>query len=220
MQCLVTRGIWHKGWKAVAMHVPLIGTGNFDKDKWELYHVDEDRFESNNLADKYPEKLEELIKIWFAEAETNLGLPLDDRSAVEILNIPRPAEEEARDRYIYYPGTGSIPEGVAVNVRGRSFKILADVEITDPKCSGVIFAHGSRFGGHSLFLKDKKLYYTYSFLGIKPEQKFISGELKPGKYTLDGFTRKKPNQITNQLEQLNFMLTKKLLQTLNARTGW
>jgi arylsulfatase A-like enzyme len=187
---LGTRAIWHKGWKAVAMHVPLIGTGHFDKDKWELYHVDEDRAESNNLADKYPEKLEELIKIWFAEAEKNLVLPLDDRSAREVFAIERPAEEEARERYIYYPGTSSIPESVAVNLRGRSYKILADVEITDANCSGVIFAHGSRFGGHSLFIKDKKLYYVYNFLGIKPEQKFISPELKPGKYTLGmEFTR-------------------------------
>ncbi|HWC77610.1 MAG TPA: arylsulfatase, partial [Blastocatellia bacterium] len=56
--------------------------------------------------------------------------------------------------------------------------------IKDANCSGVIFSHGSRFGGHSLFIKDKKLFYVYNFLGIKPEQKFVSGELKPGKYTL------------------------------------
>ena len=43
---------------------------------------------------------------------------------------------------------------------------------------GVLFAHGSRFGGHSLFIKDGKLHYVYNFLGIKPEQKFISGKLK------------------------------------------
>ena len=57
----------------------------------------------------------------------------------------------------YYPGTSPVPEGVAVNVRGPSYKILADVEIRDPNCSGVMF---------------------------KPEQKFVSPELKPGKYTL------------------------------------
>ena len=63
--------------------------------------------------------------------------------------------------------------------------ILADVEITDANCSGVIFAHGSRFGGYTLFIKDKKLHYVCNFLGIKPEQKFVSpDELKPGKYTL------------------------------------
>jgi arylsulfatase len=58
------------------------------------------------------------------------------------------------------------------------------VEITDADASGVLFAHGSRFGGHSLFIKDKKLYYVYNFLGIKPEQVFVSEALSPGKYTL------------------------------------
>jgi arylsulfatase A-like enzyme len=182
---LGTRGIWQGGWKASALHVPAPSNqGHFDKDQWELYHVDEDRAESKDLAKQYPEKLDELIKAWFEEAETNLVLPLDDRTAVEILTTPRPSEEPPRERYIYYPGTSAVPESAAVNVRGRSYKILADVEITDPNCSGVIFAHGSRFGGHSLFIADKKLQYVYNFLGFKPEQKFVSPELKPGKYTL------------------------------------
>ncbi|WP_353643117.1 arylsulfatase [Mesorhizobium sp. WSM2239] len=181
---LGTRGMWENGWKAAALHAPLTSKGNFDKDKWELYHVDKDRSEATNVADKHPDKLEALIKAWFEEAETNKVLPLDDRSAAELLGVERPSEEAPRNRYIYYPGTSPVPEGVAVNVRGRSYKILADVEITDPKCEGVIFAHGSRFGGHSLFIKDKKLHYVYNFLGIKPEQTFVSKDLKPGKYTL------------------------------------
>ena len=98
--------------------------------------------------------------------------------------MKRPSEEAPRERYLYYPGTSPVPEGVAVNTRARSYKILANVQIADANCSGVIFAHGSRFGGHALFIKDKKLYYVYNFLGIKPEQQFISPELKPGKYTL------------------------------------
>jgi arylsulfatase A-like enzyme len=181
---LGTRGMWEDGWKASAVHAPLTGKGNFDKDAWELYHVDVDRAESKDLAKEHPEKLQALIKTWFEEAEKNMVLPLDDRSARDQAGIERPSEEAPRERYIYFPGTSSVPESVAVNVRGRSYKILADVEITDADASGVIFAHGSRFGGHTLFLKDKKLFYVYNFLGIKPEQKFISGVLKPGKYVL------------------------------------
>lgn len=180
---LGTRGMWEDGWKAVALHVPFAGKGKFEEDEWELYHVDVDRAESKNLAKEHPEKLQGLIKAWFEEAEKNFVLPLDDRGATEIVTTVRPTEEEARERYIYYPGAGSIPESSAVNVRGRSFKILADVEV-GVDCSGVIFAHGSRFGGHALFIADKKLQYVYNFLGIPPEQKFASPELKPGKYTL------------------------------------
>jgi len=181
---LGTRGIWQDGWKAAAIHAPLSGKGHFDQDRWELYHVDQDRSESKDLAQQHPEKLQELIKAWFEEADKNFVLPLDDRSAVELLGLERPAEEAVRERYLYYPGTSPVPEGVAVNLRGRSYKIIADVEIKDPGCAGVLFAHGSRFGGHALFIRERKLHYVYNFLGIKPEQHFESPVLAPGKYAL------------------------------------
>jgi hypothetical protein len=111
-------------------------------------------------------------------------LPLDDRSPAEILNDPRPQPDEPRNTYVYYPQTAEVPEVVAASTRGRSYKILADVEITSPDAEGVIFAHGSRFGGHALFLKDKKLWYVYNFLGLPPEQQFVSDRLVPGKYVL------------------------------------
>ena len=56
---LGSRGIWKDGWKAAAIHAPLSGRGNFDKDDWELYHVAVDRSESNDLAQENPEKLKE-----------------------------------------------------------------------------------------------------------------------------------------------------------------
>jgi hypothetical protein len=44
--------------------------------------------------------------------------------------------------------------------------------------------HGSRFGGHSLFVKDGRLHYVYNFLGIPPEQELVSGPLAPGRHVL------------------------------------
>lgn len=181
---LGTRAIWQDGWKAVAVHSPLTSKGDFDNDKWELFHVDVDRAESKNLANENPAKLESLKKLWFEEASKNFALPLDDRSAYEQANIERPSEESPRESYTYYPLASPVPEAVAASIRGRSYKVIANIEIADANCSGVIFAHGSRFGGHALFIKDKKLYYVYNFLGIKPEQKLVSTELKPGKYTV------------------------------------
>jgi arylsulfatase len=180
---LGTRGIWQDGWKAAALHAPISGKGHFDQDKWELYHVDSDRAEARNVAEEHPEKLEELIKAWFAEAEANFVLPLDDRTAIEQIGNERPSGEPPRSRYIYFPDTSPVPESTAVSIRGRSYKILADVDVT-AESEGVIFAHGSRFGGHTLFIKDGKLHYVYNFLGIKPEQTFVSETLEPGKHTL------------------------------------
>lgn len=209
---LGTRGIWEDGWKASALHAPFIGRGNFENDEWELYHVDVDRAEMNNLAKEHPEKLQSLIKAWFEEAEKNKVLPLDDRTPLELLTIERPTEEASRERYVYYPGTSPIPESSAVNVRGRSYKILAEVEITDPNCSGVIFAHGSRFGGHALFIKDEKLHYVYNFLGIKPEQTFVSPKLKPGRYTLGmEFTREKAGPSKESLGKTKLYVNDKVV---------
>jgi len=217
---LGTRGMWENGWKASALHAPMPSNqGHFDKDEWELYHVDEDRAESKNLAKEYPEKLQELIKAWFEEAEKNQVFPLDDRLGVEILTDPRPTEEAPRERYIYYPGTTAVPESAAVNVRGRSYKILADVEITDPNCSGVIFAHGSRFGGHALFIADKKLQYVYNFLGFKPEQTFVSPELKPGKYSLGmEFIRESAGKNRESLGKTKLYVNQKVVAEGPMRT--
>jgi arylsulfatase len=180
---LGTRGIWQDGWKAAAVHAPITGKGRFDEDRWELFHVDEDRSEAHDLADQHPEKLEALISAWFQEAEANFVLPLDDRTALEQLTTARPQAEPPRDRYLYYPGTAAVPESVAVNVRGRSYKIVADVEVTADS-AGVIFAHGSRFGGHTLFVKERRLHYVYNFLGLRPEQTLVSAELEPGRHSL------------------------------------
>ncbi len=85
---LGSRSIWHEGWKAVTTHPTIAGWGHFNDDEWELYHVDVDRSELDNLADKEPEKLREMVNIWFSEAGANGAFPLDDRSAVEILIDP------------------------------------------------------------------------------------------------------------------------------------
>ena len=196
---LGTRGIWQDGWKAAALHAPISGKGKFDQDRWELYHVAEDRSESTNLAEQNPDKLKELIDAWFEEAKNNFVLPLDDRVATEVLNTPRPQSEPPRDRYIYYPDTAPVPEGVAASIRGRSYKIVANVDM-EPGAEGVLFAHGSRFGGHTMFIKDGRLHYVYNFLGIKPEQDFVSPPLSPGKHSLGmEFKREKAGQYGESL---------------------
>jgi arylsulfatase len=208
---LGTRAIWEDGWKAVAVHAPISGKGNFDKDQWQLFNVNEDRSESTDLSKENPEKLKHLIDLWNSEAEKNKALPLDDRSAIEQLNTERPSSEPAKERYVYYPETAPVPEGVAVNIRNRSYKILAGIEITDPNCNGVIFAHGSRFGGHTLFIKDKKLYYVYNFLGIT-EQKMVSGIIKPGKHTVGlEFTREKAGEHHESLGQAKLYIDEKVV---------
>ena len=86
-EMLGTRGIWHKGWKAVAEHGPVpLGRGKFDQDRWQLFHTDEDRSEAHDLAEQHPEKLKELVDLWLEEAKKYDVLPLNDLGD---LRVPR-----------------------------------------------------------------------------------------------------------------------------------
>jgi len=175
---LGTRGIWHQGWKAVTTHPALSGWSHFAADTWELYHTDADRSELHDRSAEEPERLAEMIGLWYAEAGANHAFPLDDRGAVEIITTPRPQVTEPRNRYLYRPGLSEIPESVAVNVRNRSFTIGALLDIPAPGAQGVLFAHGSRFGGHALYLKDQRLHYVYNFVGLI-EQRIVATEDVP-----------------------------------------
>ena len=177
---LGTRGIWHKGWKADTVHPAAPSDwSHFTQDRWELYNTEEDRSECHDLAAAHPDKLDELKSLWFHEAGKYFGLPLEDRGAIELITLPRPQMTQPRDRYIYYPGTLEVPEAVAVNVRGRSFQIAAEVELTKD-ASGVIFSHGSKFGGHALYIKDGKLKYVYNYLGMEEQVLVADADLPLG----------------------------------------
>ncbi|MBR7832915.1 arylsulfatase [Actinospica durhamensis] len=169
---LGSRSVWHKGWKAVTTHPAVSGWGHFNDDEWQLYHTDVDRSEVSDLAARHPDKLRELVNLWFREAGANQAFPLDDRSPVEILGTPRPQLSEVRNKYVYFPGAAPVSEWQAVNTRNRSFSLGALVDVDGPEAEGVLFAMGSRFGGHALYVKDRRLHYVNNFVGIV-EQKIV-----------------------------------------------
>jgi len=175
---LGSRAIWHEGWKAVTTHPTLSGWSNFNADEWELYHTDVDRSELHNLAAENREKVRELENLWFAQAGANDAFPLDDRSPLEIALTDRPQLAAPRDRYTYFPDIADVPETQAVNIHNRSYAIGALVDIPAAGAEGVLFAHGARFGGHALYVKDNRLHYVNSFVGVV-EQKIDATEDLP-----------------------------------------
>ena len=174
------RSIYHQGWLACTLHPPISGWGKFDQDVWELYNLNEDRAQSNNVADQEPERLETLKKLWFEEAERLNGLPLDDRSALEQVMAERPSATPAREKYVYYPNCADVPEAGAVRINGRSYTIAAGVAIDNPEAEGVLFAHGGVAGGHSLYIKDGRLRYTFNWVGTKLQDVVSDQPIAPG----------------------------------------
>jgi arylsulfatase len=179
-----TRGIWHKGWKAATEHAPLPSNiGHFDKDRWQLFHTDEDRSEAIDLARQYPDKLEELKALWMEEAKRYNVLPLCDLGVFEFIKLEFHNKVPPSGTYTYYPDTTEVPEASSASTHGRSFKIFAETEFTGDS-QGVIVAQGSRFGGYSLFVKEGKLTFVYNFLGIPPEQRLAADAPGVGKHVV------------------------------------
>ena len=161
-----TRAIWHQGWKAAAISPSAPDAwANFAAQRWELFNTEEDPSECHDLADKEPQKLQELIQLWWAQAGQYNALPLENRNVVEILTTDRPQLTKPRNRYVYYPGIAEVPESAAPSIRNRSYTVGVEVTIDTEDAQGVLFAHGSRFGGHALYVKDGKLKYVYNFVG-------------------------------------------------------
>jgi arylsulfatase len=177
------RALYHQGWLANTVHPPLSGWGNFDKDVWELYDLNTDRAQSRNVAGQHPERLEQLKGLWYYYAGVYHGMPLDDRSAMEVLGTERPQPGKPRNRYVYYANTAAVPESVSAAIRGRSFTVAAGVVI-EGAAEGVLFAAGGVAGGHSLYIKDGRLHYAYNWLGEKLQQVDSGTEVPTGKHLL------------------------------------
>ncbi|RZL81617.1 MAG: arylsulfatase [Rhodococcus sp. (in: high G+C Gram-positive bacteria)] len=174
------RSLYHEGWLACSLHPPISGWGNFHHDVWELYNLDEDRAQSHNLADSEPDRLAEMKELWFYYAGIFNGLPLDDRNALEQVLSDRPHPGKPRDRYVYYPHCADVPESAGAAIIGRSFTIAAGVHVDTPDAEGVLYAHGGVAGGHSLYVKDHRLRYTFNWLGTRIEDVAADRDITPG----------------------------------------
>ena len=176
------RGLYYRGWLANTIHPPISGWSNYEHDLWELYNLRKDRAQMNNLAAEHPDVLEKMKGLWFYYAGIYQGLPLDDRSALEISSSPRPQPSLPRSRYVYFPDCADVPESVAVNIRRRSYAIAAGATIDSPDAEGVLFAMGGVPGGHSLYIKDGRLHYMYNWLGEKHQRVTSAVEIPTGKH--------------------------------------
>ena len=153
------RGIWSEGWKAVTYHKK---GKPYDDDEWELYNLEEDFSESNNLAETYPEKLRELIDLWWIEVGKHGVLPLDDRRAEIFMLPPRPGSPHFRREYTYYPPIPQMPSGASAPFGSRSWLMQAEIERQDEKTEGVIVTSGTHNNGLSWYIKNNHLVFDYN----------------------------------------------------------
>ena len=157
------------GWRARSVGCPGLSEpepGDLLNMPWELYHVEQDFSQAKDLAKQNPEKLEEMVKLFFAEAARYDVLPLDDRKT-ERLNVDnRPSLTQGRTNFVY-PNLLRLPEGASPDLKHKSHQVSAQVVIPEGGADGMLFTQGGRFAGYGLYVKDNKLTYHYNLAGVE-----------------------------------------------------
>jgi len=195
-EMLGNRAIFHDGWVAATTPATLpwelstktppdVITGY----NWELYNVNEDPTQFNDLAARMPEKVKELQELFYAEAKKYNVLPLDN-STLARWNTPRPSLTAGRTEFTYSGELTGVPGSAAPDIKNKSYTITAEVEIPKGGAEGMIVTEGGRFGGYGLFLskgvadiRRGKVVFLYNLLDLK-RTLWEGPELKAGKHTI------------------------------------
>lgn len=173
-ETLGDRAIWVKGWKAVTRHKQ---GDPFEDDIWELYHVEKDFAEVNNLAIQEPQRLKELIAIWYQEAERYDILPMDD----DTLRLYADAVPKPKARYLFYPKMTRLDRLSAPDIYSYNSEWKASVDLKTDTANGVILASGDSGAGFEWYLKNGMLTFSYVYTRmdishIKSDQQIPQGK--------------------------------------------
>ena len=177
------RSIYHDGWKAVCPYPgPSLAEGaerghpfgtyvteaildKLDAEDWELYHLDRDPAECHDVAATEPGKLDEMVALWWSEADRYGVLPIASGDITRLL-ARRPSVGRHRRVFELFPGGSPIPFAVAPRVYNRPHSISAELHVPDAGAEGVLLTHGNRHGGYALYVRDGHLHYVHNHLGL------------------------------------------------------
>jgi hypothetical protein len=195
-EMVANRGIVQGGWKAVTYNgrAPWEANStyaNFDEQQWELYNIDDDPAEANDLLagrslgdleDPMVKKLIELVGLWWAEAGRYNVLPVDDRFQERLLG--RGDLYSSREQLTFYSGAVRIPEANAPDTKNRSWTMTAHIEVPDNGATGPICVIGGHTNGWSLYLKDGQPAFCYNLAGSQITYIRADEPLAPGEHTV------------------------------------
>jgi arylsulfatase A-like enzyme len=182
------RALYHDGWVAGARHGKLpwetSGSASFEDDQWELYNIEEDFSQANDLAESHAPKLRELQDMFWAEAAKYNVLPLDDRF-VERADVGlKPSYLRGKTRFLYLPGTTRIPEPSSPSTKNINHTIVAEVEIPKGGGAGVLACCGGKSGGYTFFMMGGKLYWEHNWFAEARYRVESKSKIPPGHHVL------------------------------------
>jgi arylsulfatase A-like enzyme len=190
-EMVANRAIYHDGWVAAALAFKpwqSDRTGfDIDKVKWELYDIEKDFSEADNLADKEPARLRAMQDLWWVEAAKANILPLDWRGVERFSDAVtgRPSPTAGRTEFVYTTRLSRLPESAAPDLKNKSFSVGADLDIPAGGADGVLFAQGGITAGWSFYLKDRKFVAVHSFIDMARYRVTSKEDVPDGKVKLE-----------------------------------
>ena len=188
-EMLGNRAIYHDGWVAATTPPtpPWSSSGGMTKVldyAWELYDVRTDFSQANNLAAQNPEKLAELQELFWREAEKYEVLPIDNSKVERLAVSNRPSLTAGRREFTFHQGLVRIPEGAAPDLKNRSYRIRAELEVPEGGADGMLLTHGGRFSGYGLYVLSGKPVFHYNLAGVANYQIAGNETIGAGKHTV------------------------------------
>jgi arylsulfatase A-like enzyme len=187
-EMLGNRALYHDGWVAGCLHGRLpwetSGGASFDSDTWELYNIEEDFSQAQDLAAKEPKKLRDLQDRFMAEAAKYDVLPLDDRFAQRADPALHPSHIRGKTHFEYSPGAVRIGERSSPNTKNVHHTLAAEVEIPAGGAEGVLVCCGGISGGFTLFMREGKLHWEHNYYNEVHYRVSSTETIPPGNHVL------------------------------------
>jgi arylsulfatase A-like enzyme len=183
--------LYHEGWMASTKvtRPPWEAFGPANPDPlnnvtWELYDLNNDPTQFEDVAARYPEKLAELKGLFLREAKKYQVLPLDASVAARIV-APRPNITAGRTEFVYTKPMVGLPQGDSPGLLNTSYTITADIDVPESGAEGMILTSGGRFAGYGFYLLKGKPVFLWNLIDLKRVKWEGAEALTPGKHTLE-----------------------------------
>ncbi len=150
----------------------------------ELFDLNTDFTQSENVAAKFPQKVEELKKMFVAEARKYQLFPMDASVAARIV-APRPNITAGRTEFVYTRPMTGLPQGDSPVLLNTSYRITADIEVPEGGAEGMILTSGGRFSGYGFYLLAGRPVFLWNLLDRERIEWESPEPLKPGKHTVE-----------------------------------
>ena len=183
--------LYHEGWllstKVNRAPWEITGAANSDplnNQVLELYDLTTDYSQSQNIADKNPDKVKAMKALFIDEAKKYQVFPMDASVAARLV-APRPNITAGRSEFVYTHPMVGLPQGDSPSLLNSSYTITAEIDVPEGGGEGMILTSGGRFTGYGFYLLKGKPVFLWNMLDLERIKWEGKEALTPGKHTVE-----------------------------------